>query len=128
MRLDEAKLEELRRWGQALREAADEGSVAAGRAILMLGEELDRLRLELRRTREQLDRLDRGANAGVDAGPRATVESTLHGRLQRVLGRDADQSRAAARPGSGGDPAPNAERDSNTAAARTWIETLRGQK
>lgn len=47
MRLDEAKLEALRRWGQGLRGASTEEHAAAGRAILMLIEEIERLRLEL---------------------------------------------------------------------------------
>ena len=68
VRLDEPKLEALRRWGQALREAGSEESVAAGRAILMLVEELERVRLELRRAREQLDRVDPVSNNEVDAG------------------------------------------------------------
>jgi hypothetical protein len=44
--------------GEELREVGSEESVAAGRATLMLIEELERLRLELRRAREQLERVD----------------------------------------------------------------------
>jgi hypothetical protein len=44
--LDEAKLEALRRWGQGLRGARTEEHAAAGRAILMLIAEVERLRLE----------------------------------------------------------------------------------
>src|SRR6476661_4207259 len=96
MRLDEAKVEDLRRWGQALREAGDEGSVAAGRAILILIEELERVRLELSRTREQLDRLDAGSNSdSADVRTRDTVALTLHERLQRTIGQDSDQPVAA---------------------------------
>jgi hypothetical protein len=47
MRLDEAKLEALRLWGQDLRGASGEEQAAAGRTILMLIEEIERLRLEL---------------------------------------------------------------------------------
>ena len=57
VRLDGAKIEELRRWGQALREGGSEESVAAGRAMLMLIEELERLRLDLSRATEQVERL-----------------------------------------------------------------------
>jgi hypothetical protein len=85
MRFDEPELEELRCWGLALREA-DKESVAAGRAILMLIEELERLRLDLWRTREQLDRIDRPDNE-VAAAP---VASVLHDRLRRILARDQD--------------------------------------
>ena len=64
MGLDETKLEELRHWGEALREAPRDESVAAGRAILMLIDELERLRLRLRLrpTGEQPARLDPMSN------------------------------------------------------------------
>ena len=104
MRLDEAKLEELRHWGQALQEASDAGSVAAGRAILMLIEDLELSRLELLRTREQLE---------IDTRTGDTVASTLHERLQRATDQDSDQP-LAVQPESAGDPDP-----------RSWIETLR---
>jgi hypothetical protein len=114
MRFDEPELEELRRWGLALREADREESVAAGRAILMLIEELERLRLDLRRTRERLDRMERSDNeVEVAAAP---VASTLHDRLQRILARDQVS-----------EPDPIVDSDSETAAARSWIETLRRQ-
>lgn len=115
MRLDEAKVEELRRWGWALREAGGEESVAAGRAILMLIEELEGLRLELSRAREHLDRSDVLSNNEVDVGMGDPVASALHERLERTLGRDSDQSD------------PNVE-SGETASARSWIETLRRQR
>jgi hypothetical protein len=127
MRLDEAKVEDLRRWGQALREAGDEGSVAAGRAILMLIDELERVRLELARTREQLDRLYAGSNSDTaDAGTRDTVASTLQERLQRTMGQDSDQAVAAQ--SEAAEARSSVESDKNTASARSWIETLRRQK
>src|SRR5207245_9271526 len=107
MRLDEAKLEELRRWGQALRGASSEGSVAVGRAILMLLEELERLRLELWRAREQLE--------GVDH----PVSSALHGRLQRVLSQDPDQS-LEIRPVSGEKSGQSVETDTETTSVHSW--------
>jgi hypothetical protein len=127
VRLDEAKLEELRRWGQALRGAGSEESVAAGRAILMLIEELERLRLELWRVREQLERVEPVSENEADAGTGEPVASTLHGRLRRVLGRDSDQS-PEARPESLGETGPSAENDAETTSAQSWIETLRQQK
>ena len=127
MRLDEAKLEELRRWGQALREASAEESVAAGRAILMLIEELERLRLELWRAGEQLDRLDRVPNSEVDTATGEAATSALHARLQRVLGRDSNQSPEARRE-SIEETGPRMDLGEDTASARTWIETLRRQK
>lgn len=93
MRLDEGKLEELRHWGQALRDKGSGESVAAGRAILLLIEELERFRLELWRLREQLERDDEIPSSDVDS-----VAGTLH------------------------------EQAVETAAARSWIETLRRQK
>jgi hypothetical protein len=46
MPLDDDKVETLQRWGKSLREAGGEGAAAAGRAILMLIEKVERLRLE----------------------------------------------------------------------------------
>ena len=90
MRLDEAKLEALRRWGQGLRGAPTEEHAAAGRAILMLIEEVERLHLELIRTREQSSRVDPpGAEAAEETG--APLGSSLHRRLQRALGHDSDR-------------------------------------
>ena len=127
MRLDEPKLEELRRWGQALREAGSEESVAAARAILMLIEELERLRLELRRAREQLETVDPISNTEVDARTEDPVASALHGRLQGVLGRDSGQP-LEARPEPVEATDPSVESDRETTSARSWIETLRRQK
>ena len=125
MRFDEAELEELRRWGLALREADKEESVAAGRAILMLIEELERLRLDLWRTREQLDRIDRSDNE-VAAAP---VTSVLHDRLQRILARGQDSGQPLeVRPEAIGETDPSVDSESETASARSWIETLRRQK
>jgi hypothetical protein len=126
MRLDEPKLEELRNWGQALRDAGSEESVAAGRAILMLIEELQRSRLELYRTRELLERVVPTSNPEVDGGTRDPVASTLHGRVRRVLGRDSDPLEA--RPEPADEIGPSGETDMETTAARSWIEMLRRQK
>jgi hypothetical protein len=122
MQLDDAELGELRRWGTALRDADNDQSVAAGRAILMLVEELERARFDLRQTREQLDRTDRVSNDEIEADP---VSSALHDRLQRVLGREQSLE---ARPESGGDTDATLEAESEAAAARSWIETLRRQQ
>jgi hypothetical protein len=113
MRLDEDKLEALRRWGQALRDAGSEEREAAGRAILMLLEEVDRLRLELSRTREQRGLDDSGSTElAKDMG--GELASTLHERLQQppeserelVAGSDTDRERA-------------------TTSPEAWIESLR---
>ena len=113
MQLDEDKLEALRRWGQALRDADSEERAAAGRAILMLLEEVDRLRLELLRTREQL-RLDDSGSTEFTEDMGGELASTVHERLQPppgserelVAGSDTDWERA-------------------TTSREAWIETLR---
>jgi hypothetical protein len=46
-RLDEAKVETLRSWGEGLREDPREEVRAAGRAITMLVEEIERLNIDL---------------------------------------------------------------------------------
>ena len=126
MGLDEARLEEMRRWGQALREAGSEERVAAGRAILMLIAELERLRVDLRRARDRSERADPVPNNEVDAGLGDPVASALHGRLERALGRDSDQS-SETRP-EPDEPDPSDENISETTSAHSWIETLRRQK
>jgi hypothetical protein len=127
MRLDESKLEELRRWGQALREAGAEESVAAGRAMLMLIEELELARLELWRAREQLEQADRMPERDTDTATQEAAASALHMRLQQMLGRDSDRSPEAG-PESNEATGPSTEPAADTTAARSWIETLRGQK
>jgi hypothetical protein len=111
MHLGEDKLETLRRWGQGLREAGGEERAASGRAILMLIEEIERLRLELSRTREQGSREDpAGGEAAADTdGPPA---STLHQRVQQAVRRD------SAGTGSGAG-------ERATTSPEAWIESLR---
>lgn len=127
MHLDESKLEELRHWGKALQEARFEESAAAGRAILMLIDELERSRLQLRLADAQLDRVHPVSNSEVDAGAGNPVASTLHGRLQQVLDRDPDHS-LDAEPESVEETGPREESDRETSSAQSWIETLRRQK
>jgi hypothetical protein len=124
--LEEPQLGELRRWAKALGDAGREESVAAGRAILMLINEVDRLRLELRLAGDRPDLADTGEGSHTEDGTSAPVSSTLQGRLQRVLGRVPDpslESRAASVEETG----PGAEPEGDTASARSWIETLRRQ-
>lgn len=86
-----------------LRQADGEELAAAGRAVLMLIEEIERLQLELRRTSHgEADRLE--------------PSSTLQQRLQRVLQREpAEEARSPA----GGDEA--------VASQQAWIDSLRQQ-
>jgi hypothetical protein len=127
MGLDDAKVGELRRWGQALRGASAEESVAAGRAILMLIEELERLRLELRHASERQERIDRISGDAVDTSTGETAASALHARLQRAVGHHPDQSPEASRE-SIEDTDPTPEREEDAASPLSWIETLRRQK
>jgi hypothetical protein len=101
MPLEEDKLEALRRWGQGLRDAGREDQAAAGRAILMLIEEIERLRLDLLRTREQLTREDSAGDGDTDE----PLALSLRGRVSRATRH------------SGGTTSPEA-----------WIESLRRQE
>jgi hypothetical protein len=124
MRLDEEKLEALRRWGQGLRQAGSEEYAAAGRAILMLIEEIERLRLELLRADEQLSGVDPVSRGEAAEDMEEPVASTLHDRLQRVLRRGFDS-------GSGPEPVEEGsglESDRTTTSPQSWIEALRRQK
>jgi hypothetical protein len=108
MRLDGDKLDALRRWARGLQQLDREESAAAGRAILMLIEELERLRLELWRTREQLSRIASASGTEGAAGTAERVASTLHERLQQVL------------------TPPSAEEDeTETTSPQSWIDSLR---
>lgn len=126
MRLDEAKLEALRRWGQALQGEDREEQAAAGRAILMLIEEIERLHLELLGTREQWSRVNPTSGEAVeDTGE--PLASPLHRRLQRALRPDSEAS-----PGSRPEPAEEAgsgpEVERATASPQAWIKSLRRQR
>jgi len=52
-RLDEQKLTVLRRWGEGLARDEREEVGAAGRALLLLSDEVERLQADLRLAREQ---------------------------------------------------------------------------
>lgn len=106
MALDDDKLEALRGWGERLRQASGEEQSAAGRAILMLIEDIDQLRNELSRARWQLSERD-PAPAPSDEPAEVTEEpaSTLNDRLQRVLRREPDSS-----------------------SPQSWIDSLRRQR
>jgi hypothetical protein len=114
MRLEEDKLEALRRWGQGLRNASTEEQAAAGRAILMLVEEVERLRLELLRTREQSHRKEL-ASGEVDGDTDEPLASALRGRLSGASGRDSEGTK----PGVGSEEAPT--------SPEAWLESLRRQ-
>ncbi len=82
-RFDEEKLELLGRWGDGLVADPREEVRAAGRAILMLIEELQRLQVELGNERP----LQTAVSAGDDAGTgEPDLQSSLGARLAH-LGR-----------------------------------------
>jgi hypothetical protein len=127
MRLDEEKLEALRHWGRTLRTTPNEAFAAAGRAILLLLEEIDRLGLELERTRAQLRR-DESASSDATAVENLEdpVTETLQGRLQRALGRNAASSPDPE--SAPGDELSVVETEEPTPSAQSWIEAHRRQK
>ena len=71
-RLDEEKLETLRRWGEGLSEDARDEVRAAGRAILLLIEEIERLHIDLWHERERV-----GDEEPVGAEPAAEGEADV---------------------------------------------------
>ena len=119
MRLNQDKLEALRRWGQALRQADGEELAAAGRAVLMLIEDLERARLELQRMREQMNR---EAQLGVPEEP----SSTLQQRLHRVLRRE-PESLPILSSERVEDDEPDFGSDETRISPQAWIESLRRQ-
>jgi hypothetical protein len=130
--LDEEKLEALRAWGEALRQADSEEYAAVGRALVMLIEEIDRLHIALWHTRLELSRAATTPATASDQ-TEATVTVTLHDRVQRVLrrGPDSTPARPAAAGGSepeAGSDAPAAAEGDGATSALSWIEALRRRK
>jgi hypothetical protein len=97
-RLDDDKLETLRSWGAGLAADGRDELRAAGKAILILVEEIDRLQVDLWRKRDgdgpvahddpPVERsLEDVAGDFLSAGsPDADLDSTLRGRVGRLLG------------------------------------------
>jgi hypothetical protein len=108
MRLDEDKLEALRRWGRGLRDAGGEEQAAAGRAILMLIEEIERLRLDFLRPREQSASED-AATSETDGDTDEPLASTLRERVAQAAGSSPSGEKA-------------------TTSPQAWIESLRRQE
>ena len=127
MRLDEDKLEMLRRWGQGLQQASSEEYAAAGRAILLLIEEIEQLHIELWHVRQQLSRFATVSSDQPAEDLEEPLASTLHERLQRMLKRDSDSL-----PGTARHPVEEAgsgmENDRTTTSPQSWIDALRRQK
>jgi hypothetical protein len=127
MRLDEDKLETLQRWGEGLRQAGGEEYAAAGRAILMLIEEIEQLHIDLWHLRQQLDRATPASGDDSDEHVEEPLALTLHERLHRVLRRDSD-SFPVAHPQPVEEAPQGAEGDRTKTSPQSWIEALRRQK
>jgi hypothetical protein len=117
--LDEERLEALRSWGERLRQSGGEESVAIGRAILMLVEEIDRLHVELWHARlppSEPTEVER--STGEDE--RKSIPSALHTRLAGVLRR-----RSQATADAGAEPPEASTTAEETSSAQAWIDALR---
>ena len=90
-------------------------------------EEVERLRLEQLRAREQLSHLTRLASAEVEQDTEERVASTLHGRVQRVLRRNSD-SPPESQPTFVEEAGSGTETDEARTSAQSWIEALRRQE
>jgi hypothetical protein len=83
-RFDAEKLDVLRRWGRGLNEDGRDEVRAAGRAITMLIEEIERLYVELWHARDAL--LPPAEGPARDEQPSGeTIETTLMARLRERL-------------------------------------------
>jgi hypothetical protein len=85
-RLDEEKLALLRRWGQGLTVDDREEVRAAGRAILMLSDEIERLHIDLWHARdahpdEPADSEEPASEPEPEPAAEATVGSALRKRI-----------------------------------------------
>ena len=90
-RLDEEKLALLRRWGEGLTVDGREEVRAAGRAILMLSDEIERLHIDLWHARDQQsepsgdigDAVEsaESAEAIAEPAPSPSLGSTLRSRI-----------------------------------------------
>ncbi len=76
-RLDEAKIEILRIWGEGLAGDPRDEMRAAGRAITLLVEEIERLNVDLWNERAQI----RFAEPSAPAEPERSLQRTLQARL-----------------------------------------------
>jgi hypothetical protein len=87
-RLDEDKIELLRRWGEGLEGDHREETRAAGRAILLLIEEIDRLHIDLwneRRPVQVAAPLDDELESAPD------VDTSLRARLRQLRRRRSEE-------------------------------------
>jgi hypothetical protein len=92
-RLDEAKIEQLRAWGAGLSADGDYELRAAGKAILLLIEEIERLHIDVwsAKAMQQQDRPDRG---DADDQLEASMDRTLRSRSSRIRSRTSKSAMA----------------------------------
>ena len=86
-RLDEKKLETLRKWGDGLCGDPRDEVRAAGRAIQLLIEEIERLHVDLWHAREEAE-----LDAPEDATLPPTPETALRSRLRTLVRRSESSS------------------------------------
>ena len=84
-RLDEDKLDQLRRWGTGLAAADDQELRATGKAILLLIEEIEALHVELWNAKT----VSAEDDVAESEGEEASLERTLGARLRRLGRRSA---------------------------------------
>ena len=116
VRLDNDKLETLHRWGKGLRQGSSKECAAAGRAILMLIEEIEQLQIDLSHARQHPSPVAAMSSdqAVADVDEPEEPALTLRDRLQQALRQDSEEA---------GLPV---ESDTQTAASpQAWIESLR---
>jgi hypothetical protein len=85
-RLDEEKLALLRRWGEGLTVDDREEVRAAGRAILLLSDEIERLHIDLwhardAQPREPDDSAEPTPEAPLETAPEGSLGATLRSRI-----------------------------------------------
>ena len=90
-RLDEDKLEQLRRWGAGLAATEDEELRATGKAILLLIDEIEALHVELWNEKAAAAVPDE-TEPEVAAEPAASLDGTLGARLRRLGRRSARET------------------------------------
>jgi hypothetical protein len=98
-RLDEERMDVLRRWGEGLSTDAREEVRAAGRAILILIEEIERLHVDLWHERSRTN----DALTVEEAAPAHELRATLRSRLSHFRRRAAsdDQDLSPVHPQAG---------------------------
>ena len=85
-RLDEEKLALLRRWGEGLTVDDREEVRAAGRAILMLSDEIERLHIDLWNAKSASEETE-VEYVEPEVQAQASLDRTLRSRLSRIRAR-----------------------------------------